>query len=125
QDVNRSLTHLDWGVASNALVILGDIKIQQGQDRAARQILDSARIFAHRSGQLKRLAVLYPRLAKLCASEGDIRMARSFIDSSMYVNDSLERVANRFRATRAQQRADLEQVQAAAREQKFILSERI
>lgn len=104
----------DWGLASNSLSLMGDIRLQQGNLQAADSLLAVARACAYKSGNYKRLQVLYPRLAKLYAVKGDANLAQMFIDSSLYVNDSLERAGNSFRSARATQKVELERVQQKA-----------
>lgn len=124
-DVSRCLGAQDWSSASNALTILGDIHLSQGNLIRAKELLDSALAFSHQSRQIKRLVVVYPRLAKLYAAKGDGGLAQSYIDSSLFANDSLIRENNRFSATRAQQRVRLDEMQANTLEQEFQFENRL
>jgi DNA-binding CsgD family transcriptional regulator len=124
-DVSRCLIAHDWSSGSNALTILGDIYLTQGNLPRASQLLDSALVFSHRSVQIRRLAVVYPRLAKLYAVKSHAQLARLYIDSSLFANDSLAREKNRFSATRAQQRVRLDNMQAKTLEQEFQFENRL
>jgi len=125
EDLTKAQTYLDWGLASNAAALLGDIRLRQGRLREARLLLDSAWVFAHRSLQFPRLADVYPRMAKLYAAENNAPMAQRYIDSTLFVTDSLERVADRFSATRAEQRLRLEDVRTKAKAQEITLSTKL
>ncbi len=116
-DAMMAQKNLDWGLASNSLALMADIRLKQGNTNAADSLLTLARKFAYRSGNYQRLHVVYPRLAKLYAAKGNALQAQLYIDSSLYVNDSLERATNSMRSARAEQKVQIEQLQAMAEQQ--------
>jgi tetratricopeptide (TPR) repeat protein len=109
----------DWDLASNALTLMGDIRLKQGAIHSADSLLNMARKYAYRSNDYKRLQVLYPRLAKLYVAKGNADLAQTFIDSSLFVNDSLERATNFLRSARAEQKVQIENLEAIAEEQEL------
>jgi tetratricopeptide (TPR) repeat protein len=115
----------DWDLASNALTLMGDIRLKQGAIHTADSLLNMARKYAYRSNDYKRLQVLYPRLAKLYVAKGNADLAQTFIDSSLFVNDSLERVSNFLRSARAEQKVQIENFEAMAEEHELERSYQI
>ena len=109
KDAEISAKLKDWGVASNALALLGDIELQNGNIDEADSLLTKGLQFAHRSNRLfERLEVIFPRMAKLKASQGDERMSSQYIDSALLVTDSLERRERKLLAARSQQKIERE-----------------
>jgi DNA-directed RNA polymerase specialized sigma24 family protein len=108
KDVTIALKYTDWGLASGSLIVLGDISLQQGNLSKAGQQLSEARQYVYRSGQYQRLQTLYPLLSKLYAAEGNSMLATRFLDSALYVKDSVARKLNALQMLRARQKVDLE-----------------
>jgi DNA-binding CsgD family transcriptional regulator len=108
KDVTIALKYTDWGLASGSLMVLGDINLQQGNTPKADHLLSEARQYVYRSGQYQRLQVLYPLLSKLYAAEGSAGLANRYLDSALYVKDSVARKLNALQMLRARQKVDLE-----------------
>jgi DNA-directed RNA polymerase specialized sigma24 family protein len=112
KDVMIAVKTSDWGLASGSLMVLGNISLQQGNLSKANQQLSEARQYVYRSGQYQRLQVLYPLLSKLYAAEGSAALANSYLDSALYVKDSVARKLNALQMLRARQKVDLEKYRA-------------
>jgi DNA-binding CsgD family transcriptional regulator len=112
KDVTIALKYTDWGLASGSLMVLGDISLQQGDISKAAHQLSEARQYVYRSGQYQRLQVLYPLLSKLYAAQGNSVLASSYLDSTLYVKDSIARKLNALQMLRARQKVDLEKYRA-------------
>jgi DNA-binding CsgD family transcriptional regulator len=112
KDVTIALKYTDWGLASGSLMVLGDINLQQGNMVKADQQLSDARQYVYRSGQYQRLQVLYPLLSKLYAAQGKTVLANRYLDSALFVKDSVARKLNALQMLRARQKVDLEKYRA-------------
>ncbi len=108
KDVTIALKNTDWGLASGSLMVLGDISLQRGNLFKADHELSNARQYVYRSGQYQRLQSLYPLLSKLYAAEGSTALATRYLDSALYVKDSMARKLNALQLLRARQKVDLE-----------------
>lgn len=121
KDVRIALKYTDWGLASGSLMVLGDISLQQGNISKANHQLSEARQYVYRSGQYQRLQILYPLLSKLYAAEGNAMLATRYLDSALFVKDSVARKLNALQMLRARQKVDLEKYRA---EMESVESER-
>tara|TARA_R110002072_G_scaffold145551_8_gene292165 strand:+ start:314 stop:1972 length:1659 start_codon:yes stop_codon:yes gene_type:complete len=110
-DLERAVESSDFGLASNALIVLGNIALKQNETKKASALLNKARSFAYRTEDWKRLATLYPGMAKLAGQEGNARLVALYTDSTLIVNDSLGRVRSSLLTTRAQQKLEREKHQ--------------
>lgn len=98
----------DIGVAASALTVLGDISLRTGNIALARQQLTKAHRYIRISGEPKRLKDLYPLLSKLSTQSGDIAKASMYLDSAIFIRDSLKDNLNAMKLLKATQRVDLE-----------------
>jgi DNA-directed RNA polymerase specialized sigma24 family protein len=112
KDVEIAVQTSDWGLASGSLMVLGDISLQQKNIAKARQQLSEARAYIYRSGQYQRLQYLYPLLSRLYSAEGNGSMASLFLDSALFLKDSIARKLNSLQMLRAKQKVDLEKFRA-------------
>jgi tetratricopeptide (TPR) repeat protein len=103
----------DPGLASNALMILGKISMEEKDVKNAEEHLGLARRYVYQSGQYNRLRSLYPALSRLYLMKGNIAEATVFMDSAFIVRDSLDNEFNTLFMTRAKQKVELEQHRAA------------
>ncbi len=106
----------DDGLAAGALTPLGDIALRKGDVPRARVLLDEAVLRVRRSGQFERWKPLFPLLAKLSAMEGDVRASTVYMDSALYVRDSLDRAFSGLRMARIEQRLQHERYEAEQEE---------
>lgn len=113
-DADVARAHGDDGLAAGALTALGDIRLKQGDRDGARQLLTEAYARALRSEQFDRLEPLYPLLAKLHALDGRALDASRYIDSALFVRDSLERAFSAMKLTRAEQKVQADRMRAEA-----------
>lgn len=104
----------DDGLAAGALTALGDIRLKQGDRTAARALLREAYDRARHSKQFDRLEPLFPLLAKLYAVDGDAAQASVYIDSALFVRDSLDRAFSAMKLTRAEQKLQADRMRAEA-----------
>lgn len=107
-DLERAEQSGDLGLASNALVLLGNIAIKQNEIKKATVLLSKARSYAYRSQEWKRLSNLYPSLIKLAGYNRNAQLVALYTDSSIIVNDSLARIRSSLLTTRTQQKLDRE-----------------
>lgn len=98
----------DWGVASNALTLLGDIALKRANIKKADSLLQKALQFSRRSNDLNRLKEVFPRMAKLKASQNDHQLSALYIDSALLISDSLERKERKLLSARSQQKLERE-----------------
>jgi len=112
KDVDEAIKEADWGLASNSLMLLGNISLNRQDITKARQQLLTASQYAYWSGQYGRLQTLYPLLSKLYASLNQPSLASMYLDSAFFVKDSLARKLNRLQALRVEQKAKLDQYRA-------------
>jgi DNA-directed RNA polymerase specialized sigma24 family protein len=112
KDVEIAVQTSDWGLASGSLMVLGDISLQQKDIAKARRQLSEARAYIYRSEQYPRLQYLYPLLSRLYSAEGNGTMATMFLDSALFVKDSIARKLNALQMLRAKQKVDLEKFRA-------------
>lgn len=112
-DVEIAIEYKDWGLAVGSLTPLGAIALQQHDITKAEKCLAQAKLFTELSGQYKRYELLYPQLSKLEAAKGNNKMAAVYLDSALIVKDSIARKFNALQMTRALQKAELEQHNAA------------
>lgn len=104
----------DDGLAAGALTALGDIRMQQGDREGARALLNEAYERALSSEQYDRLEPLFPLLAKLHALDGHADIAARYIDSALFVRDSLDRAFSAMKLTRAEQKVQAARMRAEA-----------
>jgi DNA-directed RNA polymerase specialized sigma24 family protein len=112
KDVEIAVQTSDWGLASGSLMVLGDISLQRRDIARARQRLSQAREYVYRSEQYQRLQILYPLLSKLYSAEGNGALAAMFLDSALFVKDSVARKLNALQMLRAKQKVDIEKFRA-------------
>jgi len=115
-DVNKSVARSDWACASGSQTILADIMLRKNNLAQANIELGHAREYVYRSTQYKRFKPLYPLLSKYYAAIGNAKLATMYLDSSIFVSDSLGRKFNAMLLLKAQQKIDLEKREAAIAE---------
>jgi tetratricopeptide (TPR) repeat protein len=89
-DAAIALALNDYGVASNAELLLSEISLRQGKNEKARVLLAIGRKNAIRSGQYHRLQLLYATSALFYTTTGQIERAIIAYDSLKQVSDSLD-----------------------------------
>lgn len=108
KDAEVNTRHMDWGVASNALTLLGDIELKRGNIVKADSLLQKALKFSHRSNDYKRLEAVFPRMAKLKSGQNEVQLSALYIDSALLVSDSLDRKERKLLSARSQQKLESE-----------------
>jgi hypothetical protein len=112
KDIETAIEFKDWGLASGSLMPLAAIHLERNSIAKAEELLQQARGYISMSGQYRRLKILYPLLSKLYAAKGNATLASMFLDSSIFVRDSLARQFNAMQILRAQQKLEREQQKA-------------
>lgn len=116
-DVNESTEAKFWGNASNALILIADIYLTQGDLEMAKQVLDQAIIAADSSKDLKRLGKLYPFMSKYYRTIGQPELALAYADSTIVVMDSIKRQNNQFYGSKTEQLFNAYQLKIEAQEE--------
>ncbi|MGZ3872193.1 MAG: tetratricopeptide repeat protein [Mucilaginibacter sp.] len=111
-DIRSAIEIQDWGLASGSLMPLADVYLKLNRGNDAEKLLLQARGYIGRSGQYRRYAMLYPLMSKLYASKGDLRLSNLYLDSALYVKDSLAKKFSALQLLRAKQKADIQQHRA-------------
>jgi|SRR6185503_12896068 len=113
KDVDIAIKYHDWGLASGSLMVLADISLSDGDlAQAGRQISDCRR-YVSLAGQYQRFQRLYPLMSKYYALSNQPALAARYLDSSIFVKDSLSRKFSGLQLLRASQQIDLERNRAA------------
>lgn len=112
KDAETALFYGDYGLASGAYMGLGHMALNERRYTEAESLLTRARGYVYRSGGYDRLETLYPLLSKLYAAKGDAPRSMMFLDSALFVKDSLARKFNALQMTRAKQKVELERHRA-------------
>lgn len=106
-DVETALEYSDFGLASGSSMILADIYLKQkDNERAVEWILKSEE-YVRKSNQFVRYKKLYPLLSKYYIILGNTQKANTFIDSALFVRDSVAREFSALQLLRSQQKADI------------------
>ncbi len=113
KDVDQAVKGQDWGLASGSLMALADISILDGDLTKAGDQIALCRQYVSRSGQYKRFQRLYPIMSKYYALTNQPALAAKYLDSSIFVKDSLNRKFSALQLLRASQHIDLERNRAA------------
>jgi len=104
QDVDSSVARRDWSCASGSQMVLADISLKKNDIAKAAVQINNARQFVYRSDQFSRRKKLYPLLSKLYGAEGNYALAAAYLDSSIYVRDSLARAFDALQMMRANEK---------------------
>lgn len=89
--IDQAIIDKDWGLASGSLMTLAEIYFRQNKNAEAITATLLAKDFVERSGQYIRYRFLYPLLSKTYALKGNEKLAGCYIDSTVFVMDSLDR----------------------------------
>ena len=111
-DLRIGVKRKDWGLSSNSLMVLANISLDRQQVGQAAILLDTARQYAYRSGQYRRLQRLYPLLSKLYAAQNKPALSAIFLDSALFVKDSFIRQLHTLQMVRTNQRMQLDAYRA-------------
>ncbi len=106
-DIAEAEKKRDWGLASGALIPWADILFKQKKYAEANKKMFLAKEYVIRSGQYKRYSTLYPLLSKWYAFKNELSLSELYLDSAIYVKDSLARKFRTLQLLRAEQKAEL------------------
>jgi len=113
KDVDIAVKYHDWGLASGSLMVLANISLGDGNLAKAGVQIDSCRKYVNRfSWQYERFERLYPLMSKYYTLTNRPALAVEYLDSSMFVKDSLNRRLSALQLLRASQKADVERSRA-------------
>lgn len=118
-DIDAALKHNEKGLASGSLIPMADIYLKQNNVAQAEKLALQAKNDVEQGNDFSRYAYLYPFLSKLYAAKGNSSLAQQYLDSSLFVKDSIDRKFNAMQLARAQQK-----VESARRQQEIISLER-
>jgi DNA-binding CsgD family transcriptional regulator len=113
KDVSIAVKNGDWALASGSEIVLANISVLKKDIPAASAQVTLSRQYVSKSGQYQRFAKLYPLLAKWYALTNQPALSAIYLDSTVFVKDSLSRKFNALVAARAGQKVDLEREKAA------------
>ncbi len=113
KDVDLAVKYSDWGLASGSLMVLANISILNGDLNKAGGQITLCRQYVNRSGQYQRFQRLYPLMSKYYALTNHPAQAAIYLDSSIFVKDSLNRRFSGLQLLRASQQIDLERNRTA------------
>lgn len=118
-DIDAAIKFNEKGLASGSLVPMADIYLKQNNIALAEELALQAKNDIEQSADFNRYVYLYPFLSKLYAAKGNSVLAQQFLDSSLWVKDSIDRKFNAMQLARAQQ-----EVESARRQQEIISLEK-
>ncbi len=105
-DISVAEKKHDWGLASGSLIPMAEISFKSKQYGLAEKQLFLAKEYIIRSGQYKRYSNLYPLLSKWYAYKGQLALSSVYLDSAIYVKDSLARKFRLLQLLRSEQKAE-------------------
>jgi tetratricopeptide (TPR) repeat protein len=114
-DMTTKIKH--WGSASNALILIADIYLREGDIEKAKQTIDKAAFAAHSSKEIKRISKLYAILSKYYKTSGQPKIALIYADSTILALDSIKRKNNQFRGTNIENTYNKHQVKIASEDE--------
>ncbi len=111
-DLAQALKTNEYGLASNAYMMLAKIAFHEEYMDRANVLAKKAKTYAYRSNELHRLKDLYPLLAKIKALTNEPKLTAIYIDSAAIIKDSLLKIFDTRILTRAKQKVKLQEVRA-------------
>jgi len=114
-DYEEALRNRDSALASGSLMTLAEIAFRQNRIADAAAYTLQAREcvrYARQPRQFRRYQFLYPLMSKLYMAEGNRQLAYLYIDSSMYVKDSLQRQYSSLKLLAAYRKIEQQQYDA-------------
>lgn len=91
-DYERAILIKDWGLASNAILLMADIFLKQNKPEQCREFLRIGQELVIKSNSpFYRKKKLFPVLSSFYSAKGNPDLARLYFDSSLFVIDSLQR----------------------------------
>lgn len=112
-DYTEALKNHDSALASGSLMTLAEISFRQNRMADAERFTLQARECVREAGQYKRYQYLYPLLSKLYTVKGNIQLAHAYLDSTVFVKDSLNRQFSSLKLMTADKKIKLQQYDAA------------
>lgn len=114
KDADMTTKTKHWGNASNALILIADIYLREGDIEKAKQTLDKAAFAAHSSKEIKRLSKLYPVLSKYYKTIGQPNIALAYADSTIVALNELKIKYNQFQGCKVESAYNKHQIKIAS-----------
>ncbi len=111
-DKEMSLARGSRNSAAGAFLELANLSLISGDMDAVIRQVDSSRALMGNKMPFERKKVLFPLLSKIYGYHGNWKQAALYLDSTMYVRDSIARKANALQSLRMQQREELQESRA-------------
>ena len=124
KDANMAIKREDFGLGSNALMLMADCYLAKGEPDKSWPFLEKGRDYAYKSGQYHRLKTLYPILAKWYALQKDPALSARYTDSAMFVVDSLERIQMEVRVVPTDKLYEMNRLQIESIDQENQIKQR-
>lgn len=105
--MQTALYYSDFGLASGSSMTLANIYLKQKDNKQAIEWILKSREYVSKSNAYFGFKKLYPLLSKYYMIIGKEQKAEEFIDSALFVRDSLFRKFNALQLLRAKQKADV------------------
>jgi hypothetical protein len=100
-DYEKAIAINDWGLASNAILLIADIHLKEHNLEKCGEFLSIGQDLVNKSNSpFYRKRKLFPILSSYYSAKGNSDLARIYLDSSLYVIDSLQRLKNESNAIR-------------------------
>ena len=100
-DYEKAIAINDWGLASNAILLIADIHLKEHNLEKCGEFLSIGQDLVNKSNSpFYRKRKLFPILSSYYSAKGNSDLARLYLDSSLYVIDSLQRVKTESNAIR-------------------------
>lgn len=112
KDVQEAVKFGDWGLASGSMMVLANINLQQNNMAVAKQQIDSSRKLIDMANQYQRFQHFYPLLSKYYAAVNQPGLSAMYLDSSIFVKDSLAKKFSALQLLRSKQKTEFQEQKA-------------
>ncbi|MFT3909364.1 MAG: hypothetical protein QM737_08075 [Ferruginibacter sp.] len=112
KDIHEAVKFGDWGLASGSMMVLANINLQQNNITEAKQQIDSCRKLIEDANQYQRFQHFYPLLCKYYAAVDQPGLSALYLDSSLFVKDSLAKRFSALQLLRSKQKTEYQEQQA-------------
>lgn len=123
-DADVAMKGEETGLASNALLLLADCYLMKGDMDKTAEILALGKSYTYQSNEYYRFKRLYPVLSKWYAVKGEAELASMYVDSTLFVIDSLERLQMLVRVVPSEELYELNDLKIAKVQQKVETTQR-
>jgi|CXWL01.1.fsa_nt_gi DNA-binding CsgD family transcriptional regulator len=114
QDIAIAIKYNNPALAARSLVTFAGIYLKQNNIAEAEKLSLQAKQYIEGTKNFEPYEFLYPLLSKLYSAKGDFKKSQLYLDSSLWVKDSIERKFSTMQLARAQQK-----IESALRQQEI------